>query len=145
MTLRFSQIHLPKLNPSCIAWSRQQETLTSAWIRGTCILITLNDGSLKLVDKFRYHYNIVSSTESDVNTHLTRVFTAIDRRLIIWKSNLSDKLKRDFSQAATVSVLVYEYTTWTLAKRIENKLDGNCTRILRTILNKSWKQHLAKQ
>ena len=32
-------------------------------------------------------------------------------------------------------------TTWTLTKRLKKKLDGNYTRILRAILNKSWRQH----
>ena len=32
-------------------------------------------------------------------------------------------------------------TTWTLTKRLEKKLDGNYTRILKAILNKSWRQH----
>ena len=30
---------------------------------------------------------------------------------------------------------------WTLTKRLEKKLDGNYTRMLRAILNKSWRQH----
>ena len=32
-------------------------------------------------------------------------------------------------------------TTWSLTKRLEKKLDGNYTRMLRAILNKSWRQH----
>ena len=32
-------------------------------------------------------------------------------------------------------------TTWTLTKRLEKKLDGNYTRMLRAILKKSWRQH----
>ena len=32
-------------------------------------------------------------------------------------------------------------TTWTLTKRLAKKLDGNYTRMLRAILNKSWRQH----
>ena len=32
-------------------------------------------------------------------------------------------------------------TTWTLTKRLEKKLDGNYTRMLRAILNMSWRQH----
>ena len=32
-------------------------------------------------------------------------------------------------------------TVWTLTKRREKKLDGNYTRMLRAILNKSWRQH----
>ena len=39
------------------------------------------------------------------------------------------------------SILLYGCTTWTLTKRLEKKLDGNYTRMLRAILNKSWRQH----
>ena len=50
-------------------------------------------------------------------------------------------LKRSFFQAAVVSILLYGCTTWTLTKRLERRLDGNYTRMLRTVLNKSWRQH----
>ena len=36
-----------------------------------------------------------------------------------------------FLSLSVVSILLYGYTTWTLTKSIEKKLDGNCTRILR--------------
>ena len=49
-------------------------------------------------------------------------------------------MKRSFFQAAVVSILLHGCTTWTLTKRLE-KLDGNYTRMLRAILNKSWRQH----
>ena len=35
-------------------------------------------------------------------------------------------------------------SVWTLTKRLEKKLDGNYTRMLRAILNKSWRQHPTK-
>ena len=38
-------------------------------------------------------------------------------------------------------ILLYGCTTWKLTKRLEKKLDGNYTRMLRAILNKSWQQH----
>ena len=47
-------------------------------------------------------------------------------------------------QAAVVSILLYGCTIWTQTKRIEKILDGNCTRMLRAILDKSWKQHPTK-
>ena len=97
--------------------------------------------SLKLVDKFTYLGSSVSSTEKDIDTRLTKAWTAIDRLSIIWKSDLTDKMKRSFSQAAVVSILLYGCTTWTLTKRLKKKLDGNYTRMLRAILNKSWLQH----
>ena len=44
-----------------------------------------------------------------------------------------------------MSILLYGCTTWTLTKRMEKKLDGNQTRLLRAILNRSWRQHPTKQ
>ena len=54
-------------------------------------------------------------------------------------------MKRSFFQAAIVSILLYECTTWTLTKRLEKRLDLNYTRMLRAILNRSWRQHPTKQ
>ena len=99
---------------------------------------TLDRTSLKCVDKFTYLGSSVSSTEKDIDTRLTKAWTAIDRVSIIWKSALTDKMKRSFFQAAVVSIQLYGCTTWTLTKRLEKKLDGNYTRMLRAILNKSW-------
>ena len=73
-----------------------------------------------------------------------KAWTAIDRLSIIWKSDLTDKMKRNFFQAAVVSILLYGCTTWTLTKRLEKKLNGNYTRMLRAILKKSWRQHLTR-
>ena len=53
-----------------------------------------------------------------------------DRLSVIWKSDLTDKIKRSFFQAVIASILLYGYTTWTLSKRMEKKLDGNYTRML---------------
>ena len=102
---------------------------------------TLEGTPLKLVDKFTYVGSSVESTEKDIETRLTKAWTAINRLSIIWKSDLTDKMKRSFFQAAVTSILLYGCTTWTQTKRLEKKLDGNYTRMLRAILNKSWRQH----
>ena len=47
---------------------------------------TLNGSSLKLVDKFTYLRSSVSSTETDIDTRLTKAWTAIDTLSVIWKS-----------------------------------------------------------
>ena len=103
-------------------------------------ITTLDGTPLKLVDNFTNLGSSVPSTEKDIDTRLMKAWTAIDRLSIIWKSDLTNKMKRSFFQAAAVSILLYGYTTWTLTKRLE-KLDGNYTRMLRAILNKSWRQH----
>ena len=48
-------------------------------------IFTLDGSSLKLVD-FTYQGSRVSSTEKDINTRLTKAWTAIDKLSIIWKS-----------------------------------------------------------
>ena len=102
---------------------------------------TLDGTSLKLVDKFTYLGRSVSSTEKDIDTRLTKAWTAIDRLSIIWISDMTNKMKRSFFRAAVASILLYGCTTWTLTKRLEKKLDGNYTRMLRAILNRSsWQQ-----
>ena len=105
---------------------------------------TLDGTPLKLVDNFTYLGSSVSSTEKYIDTRLTKAWTAIDKLSIIWKSNLTHKMKHCFFQAAVVSIMLYGCTTWTLTKRLEKKLDGNYTRMLRVILNKSWRQHPTK-
>ena len=102
---------------------------------------TLDGTPLKLVDKFTCLGSSVASTEKDIDTRVTKAWRAINRLSIIWKSDLTDKMKRSFFQAAVTSILLYGCTTWTLTKRLEKKLGGNYTRMLRAILNKSWRQH----
>ena len=87
---------------------------------------TLDGTPLKLVDKFTYLGSSVESTEKDIETRLVKAWTAINRLSIIWKSDLTDKMKRSFFQAAVTSILLYGCTTWTLTKRLEKK---------------SWRQH----
>ena len=72
---------------------------------------TLDGSSLKLVDKFTVLGRSVSSTEKDIDTQLTKAWTAIDKLSIIWKADLTDKMKRSFFQAAVVSILQYGCTT----------------------------------
>ena len=105
---------------------------------------TLEGTSLKLVDKLTYIRSSISSTEKDIDTRLTKAWTAIDGQSIMWKSDLTDEMKRSFFQAAVVSILLFGCTTWTLTKRLKKKLDSNYTTMLRAILNKSWWQHSTK-
>ena len=106
---------------------------------------TLKSSALNLVDKFTYLGSSISSTETDINTRLAKAWTANDRISVVRKSDLTDKMKRSFFQASFVSILLYGCITWTLTKRMEKKLDGNYTRMLWAILNKSWRQHATKQ
>ena len=83
---------------------------------------TLNGKPLKFVDQFTYLGSNISSTENDVNISLVKAW----RLSINWKSDLSDKIKRDFFQAVVVSILIYgcanemhgEKARWKLYKNV---------------------------
>ena len=68
---------------------------------------TLEGSSLKLGDKFTYVESSVSSTEKDVDMRLMKAWTAIYKLSIIWKTDLTDKMKCSFFQAAVVLILLY--------------------------------------
>ena len=57
---------------------------------------TQKGGPMKLLDKFTYLGNSVPSAEKDINTQLAKAWIAIDRLLVIWKLDLTDKMKRSF-------------------------------------------------
>ena len=108
-------------------------------------ITTLDGASLKLVDKFTYIRSSVSSTEKDIDTRLTKAWTAIDRLSIIWKSDLTDKMKRSFFQAAVVSILLYGCTTWRLTKlsreearrQLHKNVESNIEQVLATTPHKT--------
>ena len=79
-----------------------------------------------------------------MNRWIAKAWTAIYKVPAIWKTDLTDKIKRSFFQAVVVSILLHGCTTWSLTKRMEKKLDRNYTRMRRAILNKSWRQHPTK-
>ena len=65
-------------------------------------IIIRTGSSLKLVNKFTYLGSNVSSTENDINTQLAKVWTVIDRPSVIWKSDLSNKIKLIFFHVAVI-------------------------------------------
>ena len=72
---------------------------------------TLDGTPLKLVDKFTYLGSSIESTEKDIEMRLMKAWTAINRLSIIWKSDLTDKMKCSFFQAAVTLILLYGCTT----------------------------------
>ena len=96
-------------------------------------IFTLKGEPLKLADKFTFFGSSVSSTKNDVNMQLAKAWTDIARLSVIWKSDLTDKMKRSFFP----SISRIDTAIWTLTKHMEKKPDGTYTRTLRAIVNKS--------
>ena len=98
------------------------------------MLLTVSLCQFKLVDKVHLPRKQClinrKKNQKNIDTRLTKAWTAIDSLSVIWKSDLTDKMKCSFFQAAVVSIQLYRCTTRTLTKRMEKKLDGNYTRML---------------
>ena len=65
--------------------------------------------SLKQVDKFTYLGSSVSSTEKDIDMRLTKAGTAIDRLSVIWKLDLTDKMKQFLPSSSRVDTAIWMY------------------------------------
>ena len=68
---------------------------------------TLNGSSLKLVDKFTYLGSSVSSTETDIDIWLRKKWTAIDWLSVLWKSDLTDKIKQFFPSSGCIDTAIW--------------------------------------
>ena len=101
---------------------------------------SLNGKPLKFVNQFTYLGSNISSTKSDVNIRFGKSWTDINSLLSIWKSDLSDEIRRGFFNAVAVWGLLCGGTTWALTKRRE-KTNENYTKILRSVLKIFWWQH----
>ena len=96
-------------------------------------------------EDFKYIGSYIRSTKRDVNIRIAKAWAALNSMNTIWKSKLSTNLKRQFFRAAVESVLVYGCVTWTLTASLEKRIDGIYTRMLRTVTNKSWRDHLTNE
>ena len=67
---------------------------------------TQSDKPLRFVDHFTYLGKNISSTESDNNIYRAQAWNTVERLLIIWMSDQSDEIKRDFFQAFALSILL---------------------------------------
>ena len=100
---------------------------------------------VETVNNFAYLGSNTESTATDVNIRIAKAWYALKKLSIIWNSNLTDEIKKGFFRAAVESVLLYGSSTWTLTKQLESKLNGNYTRMLRAVLNKSWRDHITNK
>jgi hypothetical protein len=102
-----------------------------------------SDGSLlKHTDDFKYLGAWVNTTEQDIRIRKAIAWKALHKMKKLWKSSLSRKLKIRFFIAAVETILLYGCEAWTLTKALSKALDGCYTRMLRMVLNISWKDHV---
>nr|XP_058968139.1 uncharacterized protein LOC131794630 [Pocillopora verrucosa] len=102
---------------------------------------SLNGKKIKQVEDFKYLGSYIASIEHNVNIRLGKAWDAPNELDKLWKSNLPSNLKKTFFRVTVETVLLYGSVSWTLTTHLEKKIDGAYTRMLRTALNRSWKDH----
>jgi len=103
-----------------------------------------NQTPLKKIEEFNYLGSNIASSEKEVDLRISKAWAALDKLTTIWKSNLPDKTKRDFFRATVESVLIY-CAYMDPDEKTAHALDGTYTRMLRVVLNISWREHPTKQ
>ena len=96
---------------------------------------TLNGTSLKQVEYYKYLGAYISSSEKDFATRNGMAWSACNYMHKIWSSRLSNNLKVKIFRATIEPILLYDSETWTLSRKLEKRLDGTYTRLLRRAQN----------
>ena len=95
--------------------------------------------------------SIILSTKNDINIHIRKAWTSIDRLSIIWKSDFSNKIKEEFLQAEVEPLkdatcyfqIILEAVTYKIAsvQPLTSHLTNHpskTNKISWTILDKQW-------
>ena len=92
--------------------------------------MTLNGCELKKVDDFLYLGSWFETSNKDINTRITKAWSALSKMDTMWKYNLNSELKIGFFRATVETVLLYGCSTWTITVTLGRKLYGTSTRHL---------------
>ena len=91
-----SLLHIPKQTAGGIGLHMNTNKTEFICFKQEGAISPLSCWPLKLVDNFSYPHSNISSTESNVNIRQAKALAVINRLSIMWKSNLSDEIKRGF-------------------------------------------------
>jgi hypothetical protein len=108
-------------------------------------IIAKNGETLKVVENFKYLGAWTESTEKDISVRKALAWSACHKLREIWKSKLSNKLKIRLFISTIETVLLYGSETWTLTKALTKQIDGCYTRMLRMVLNVSWRDRIRNE
>ena len=97
------------------------------------------------VRDFKYLGAYIPNCIYDFNVRKALAWSATNKLGRIWKSSINRDLKVKFFRACVESILLYNSETWTITKAMENKIDGLYTKLLRRVLNVSWRDHVSNK
>ena len=104
-------------------------------------LRSLNGITIKRVVDFKYLGAHIVDSQKDFNIRKAMAWDACNKLDKIWQSNITNALKVQTFKTLVEPVLLYGSETWTLSTRLEKRLDGCYTNLLRRVQNISWRDH----
>jgi hypothetical protein len=114
-------------------------------IPGSESIKSITGKELKRVDKFKYLGSYILDSFQDFKVRKALAWDACNKLERVWISDLDRKLKIRFFRACVESVLLYGSETWTISAKMQSRIDGCYTRLLRRVLNVSWKDHMTNK
>ena len=101
-----------------------------------------SDGSvIEQVGDFKYLGGLTDSCH-EMNTRIAQAWSAAHALERIWKANVKKETKLKVFKASVETILLYGSESWALNVALTKKLDGSYTKMLRTIFNISWQDHI---
>ena len=100
-----------------------------------------NGATLKKVDDFKYLGSYIADSQKDFGVRKALAWKACNKLERIWKSKLHSQLKVRIFKSVVEPILLYGSETWTISRKLEKRLDGTYTNLLRRVKNLSWKSH----
>ena len=114
-------------------------------INDECNISSLSGESISQVKDFKYLGANIPRCTYDLNSRKALAWSATNKLGRIWKSSITRELKIKFFRACVEGILLYNSETWTITKAMEIKLDGLYTKLLRRVLNVSWRDHISNK
>ena len=104
-----------------------------------------SDGSpFELVQDFKYLGGYTDSGY-DMNTRIGQAWSALDSLNKVWKAAIKNETKLKVFKVSVETILLYGSETWTLNVARSKKPDGSYTKILCTVYNISWRDHVTNK
>ena len=104
-------------------------------------LKSLNNTIIKRVEDFKYLGSYIADSQKDFKIRKALAWDACNKLDKIWLSNLPNPLKVQTFRTLIEPVLLYGSETWTLSTKLEKRLNGCYTNLLRRVQNISWRNH----
>ena len=90
------------------------------------------------VNDIKYLGAYINSSDRDISTRIALAWAACRKLENVWNSELSKEEKFKFFVACVESVLLYGSETCVMTKKLEKKIVGVYTRLLREVFNATW-------